>query len=88
MFNHSSNSVVFPAPVIKMTQLNGAIAIYMNRENSISSQQQRYLGLAHAAIEHALYFLEIDEPHRATAHLKFASQQFRFMASDGISVPS
>jgi hypothetical protein len=47
------------------------------KETPMSMTQKRSVALAHAAMEHALYFLELDAQHRAIPYLEFASQQFR-----------
>ncbi|HEY9816252.1 MAG TPA: hypothetical protein V6D20_10710 [Candidatus Obscuribacterales bacterium] len=43
----------------------------------MSSTQQHQVALAHAAMEQALYFLDLHAPQRAIPYLEFASRQFR-----------
>ncbi len=85
MVIHSSASILFPTLVPTMIQLHDAIAVYINLANPMSPQQQRHLKLAHAAVEHALYFLEVDDQQRATAYLQYASQQFHYLADSRCS---
>lgn len=80
MFSYSWNSAA-SALMTPSPQQQDAIAMYVTMANPISSQHQRYIGLAHAAIEHALYFLEIDDCQRAAAYFEYASQQFRSMSN-------
>lgn len=56
----------------------------------MSSAQRQSLALAHAAIENALYFLEINAHHRAIPHLEFAAQKYRqasFRTSEQAPMP-
>lgn len=48
----------------------------------MSSTQQRQVALAHAAMEQALYFLDLHAPQRAIPYLEFASRQFRALESN------
>jgi hypothetical protein len=43
----------------------------------MQSSTQRDVALAHAALEHASYFLELDAPERAAAYFQFAAKQFQ-----------
>lgn len=43
----------------------------------MQSSTQRDVALAHAALEHASYFLELDAPERAAAYFQFAATQFQ-----------
>ncbi len=46
----------------------------------MQSSIQRDVALAHAALDHASYFLELDAPERAAAYFQFASTQFQKVA--------
>jgi hypothetical protein len=41
------------------------------------SSTQRDVALAHAALEHAAYFLDLNAPERAAAYFQFAAKQFQ-----------
>jgi hypothetical protein len=43
----------------------------------MQSSTQRDVALAHAALEHASYFLELDAPEQAAAYFQFAAKQFQ-----------
>ncbi|MEB3229800.1 MAG: hypothetical protein VKJ64_02235 [Leptolyngbyaceae bacterium] len=46
------------------------------------STQMRHLMLAQAAIQHAIYFLELEAHAKVASYLQYAAEQFNAIAQD------
>ncbi|NET09557.1 MAG: hypothetical protein F6K16_33605 [Symploca sp. SIO2B6] len=50
------------------------------------SAKTRRLKLAQAALEHAVYFLELDAYTKVSSYLKYAADQFQYVTDDHVSM--